>query len=140
MTDSEIMKRRTYYARRELGLCVKCGMEVEEPAQYVLCAACREKAHLNNTTEEMRAWRRQYQRTYREELKHTLERIAIEVQKLSGVYKLKSDRMEIQREHKCWGCVWSRFHGDRFFCPLVGCVKGPMKQEAAIVQNKTSEY
>lgn len=130
--DPDIRKQQLYNARRELGLCVRCGMNVEEPEKYVVCSECREDRRLYYSTNEKREWRREYQRAYREELKHTLERIAIEVQKLTGAYKLKSDRREIPREHKCWGCVWSRYHGDRFYCPLVGCVKGPMKQEAAI--------
>lgn len=130
--DPQVRKQQLYYARRELGLCVKCGMDVENPEKYVMCSACREKQRGLFNTEEMRTYRRNYQRNYREEVKHTLERIAIEVQKLSAAKNLRSDRKDIPKDHKCWDCVWGRWHGDRFFCPLVGCIKGPMKQEAAI--------
>lgn len=140
--ETETWRQRTYYARKELGICVNCGMDVEEPGKFVMCAACREKQRQRNDTDEMRTWRRKYQREYRAmDAKRVLERIAIEVRKLtSNNGDLRSARKDIPKDHKCWDCVWSRHHGDRFFCPLVGCVKGPMKQEAAIVQNKTSEY
>lgn len=31
---------------------------------------------------------------------------------------LKSDRRSIPADHKCWGCMWATWCGDRFFCPL----------------------
>jgi predicted metal-dependent hydrolase len=136
--DPEVRKQQLYYARRELGLCVECGMDVDDPEKFVMCRSCRTKQHDYSSTDEIRAWRREYQRAYREELKKTLERIAVEVQKLSGAKELESDRKRISSTHKCWGCVWSRWHGDRFFCPLVGCVKTKPKTEVQS-ENKNSE-
>ena len=130
--DLGVRKQQLYYTRRELGLCVECGMDVDDPEKFVMCRSFRTKQHDYNSADETRAWRREYQRAYREELKKTLERIAVEVQRLSGVKELKSDRKQVSSAHKCWGCVWGRWHDDRFFCPLVGCIKEPMKQEAAI--------
>ena len=31
---------------------------------------------------------------------------------------LKSDRRSIPADHKCWGCMWATWCGDKFFCPL----------------------
>ena len=41
LSDPERMQRR-YYARKEAGLCVRCGKAPAE-AKRVLCAACEEK-------------------------------------------------------------------------------------------------
>ena len=130
--DDALKKQQIYYARRELGLCVKCGMNVENPEKYVTCAACREIARTRKYSEEKREFRKEYMRQYRDELKATMHRISQSVQKLMDAKELSVKHDEIPKNHKCWTCVWSRWHGDRFFCPLVGCIKGPMKQEAPI--------
>ena len=135
----ETQDNTIYYARRELGLCVICGMDVDDPSLYDLCAECRNAQGTQDSPEKDREWRRNYQRNYRQDIKNTLHRIALAAQKLSEVTELKTTRTGIPYDHKCWNCVWSRWHDDRFFCPLVGCVKGPMKREATI-EDKVSEY
>lgn len=127
--DDALRHQRTYYARRELGLCVKCGKQVEQPEKYAVCATCREKARLRLEPEEKREFRKEYMRQYRDDLKATMHRISQAVQKLMDAKELSVKHDEVSKNHKCWTCVWSRWHGDRFFCPLVGCVKQPMKTE-----------
>lgn len=130
--DEKIKRQQVYYARRELGLCVKCGVEIEhsEGKTYAMCSECREKAKKAQAISEMREYRRRYMKEYRKKEK-LIEKSELTMckTKSSAEKSLSSLRREIPEDHKCWNCVWSKWHGDRFFCPLIGCVKGPMKQE-----------
>lgn len=121
--NKAMQQQRTYYARKELGLCVRCGMNIDNPGKYVMCEECRAKAKARMDP-ETREWRREYQRKYREDVKEVITRISLAAQSLMEASELKSQYHTVSAEHKCWTCVWSRWHGDRFFCPLVGCVKG----------------
>lgn len=107
--------------RRELGLCICCGGYLPDASYHVTCDECREKAR--NSGKGKKELRRGYMRQWREKEKSMLEQVAKAVQKLAPTEELKSNRCEVPPDHKCWQCEWSRFHGDRFFCPLVGCVK-----------------
>lgn len=77
------------------GLCVKCGGLKLKP-EYTMCEKCRSIA-----------------RKARVESKQTFKAPKIKVYP------------EIRKDHKCWNCVWSKFEGDRFFCPFMEglCVK-----------------
>lgn len=125
MTEQTVQTAQRYYMRRELGLCISCGAYLPDASYYVTCDECREKAR--NSGKDKKALRREYMRQWREKEKAMLEQVAKAVQNLVPTEELKSDRHEIPVDHKCWKCEWSRFHGDRFFCPLVGCIKS--KQE-----------
>ena len=116
--DDALLRQRTYYARLELGLCTKCGMEREENSKYKLCAACRDRYREHQQQPERREWRKQYQKEYREEIKAMCTRIAMAVQQLIGGQELKSNQYNIDSAHKCWHCHWATWCGDRFFCPL----------------------
>lgn len=130
--SSALEKQRIYYARRELGLCVRCGINLDKPGQYVNCAECREKVRNRRKDANLTEWRREYMREYRANTKDAVEKLALIVQKIKQPSDLTVRLKPIPEGHKCWNCVWARWHGDRFFCPLVGCVKGPTKQEVAI--------
>lgn len=126
----EMYEQRTYYARRELGLCVKCGMDVEEQGKYKLCAACREKYRQRAELPEKREWRKQYQKDYREEIAAMCERIALAVQKLIDAEELRMPDRSAPAGHKCWHCFWANWCGDRFFCPIYEtCIKEPIHRE-----------
>ena len=30
---------------------------------------------------------------------------------------------EKQRNHKCYGCDWSKWHGNKYYCPFVDCIR-----------------
>lgn len=48
--------------------------------------------------------------------------------RVSAGDELKSDRMSIPENHKCWGCMWATWCGDRFFCPLAfTCIREKME-------------
>ena len=121
--DHALKGSRAYYARRELGLCVKCGGYVEDSERYVTCETCREKMRISQSGREKTEWRREYMRKYRAKERKTIEIIAQKIQALVPADDLKSDRGEIPEDHKCWYCEWARWHGDRFFCPLTDCIK-----------------
>ena len=127
--DSTITQQRLYYARRELGLCVKCGAAVEE-TKYKCCESCRQRYR----TFAERAWskdrRREYQKNYREEIERMCTRIAIAVQQLIAAEELVNVSYKaVDADHKCWGCQWATWCGDRFFCPLYGnCSKSNEKK------------
>lgn len=121
--EQSVRSAQKYYMRRELGLCVKCGGYIENSERYVTCTTCREKARLDQSGRNKTEWRREYMRQYREKERRAIKTLAIKAQQLLPPVPLKSTKVEIPADHKCWNCEWSKFHGDRFFCPLVGCVK-----------------
>lgn len=123
MAEQTLIRSQQYYARRELGLCTRCGAYMPNNEYYITCEECRRKARKYESRSEQKEWRREYMRMWRAKEKAMLEQIAKAVQKLAPTDELKSDRREVPPEHKCWQCEWGRFHEDRFFCPLVGCVK-----------------
>lgn len=129
--DKALRQQRLYYARRELGLCVKCGMPAEyrNNHKYTQCADCRRKARERWQGLDKKEYSREYMRKYQEDSKRVVQKLAIMTQNLLAPKDLFVQRKAIPDDHKCWNCVWSRWHGDRFFCPLVGCVKEPMKRE-----------
>lgn len=131
MTEQNLRSAQRYYARRELGLCVRCGGYIADSDRYVTCDTCREKVRINQSSREKTEWRREYMRQYRAKEKHAIKTIAEKVIRLMDMTAgdLKSDRQSVASDHKCWSCEWSKFHGDRFFCPLVGCVKDGGKNE-----------
>lgn len=107
MTDLE--RRRELHAKRTaMGLCIYCSCMIDNP-EYKTCSACRAKMR-----ESMAEFR---QRTKEME----------EVRKKLQVKELKRKQSGegIPADHKCWTCEWSRFEGDRFFCPFAEgtCVK-----------------
>ena len=54
-------------------------------------------------------------------------------ERMQPVYELRSDRVSIPEDHKCWGCHWGTWCGDRFFCLLAfTCVKEKMKTEEVV--------
>ena len=65
----------------------------------------------------------------------TINKLAIYAQeRMQPVYELKSDRCDIPADHKCWGCYWATWCGDRFFCPLAfTCVKEKTKTEEVVI-------
>ena len=98
--------RRLHEQRKAMGICVRCSGMIDNP-QYAMCSKCLAK-------------RREESANYRDKLKKLREKCEVVV----------PETEEISEDHKCWTCVWSRFEGDRFFCPLVGtCVKDEAKQE-----------
>lgn len=115
--DDAAYKKRLYYARKELGLCVKCAMTLsnEEKGKYITCAACREKQMKNA------AWKKAYRQKYREECRAMIERISIAVQRMIEPDELTVKSNGIPAGHRCWKCEWGSFCGDRFFCPIYGC-------------------
>lgn len=93
----------TYAEKRaqweRMGLCTTCGGLKLEP-EWRTCAKCRMRSR-----EKMRAI-------------YAKEKLPIEPEKPKVM-------PEIRKDHKCWHCEWSRFEGDRFFCPFAEgtCVK-----------------
>ena len=130
--DDALRQEQRYYARRELGLCVKCGMDIEEPGKYKLCAPCREKYRKRAEVPERRAWRKKYQKEYREEIDQMCTRIAIAVQQLVDAEDLNLPGYSVESSHRCWGCFWGTWCGDRFFCPIYEtCIKAAVKREVS---------
>lgn len=127
--DSTITQQRLYYARRELGLCVKCGTAVEE-TKYKCCESCRQRYR----TLAERAWskerRSEYQKNYREEIDRMCSRIAVAVQQLIVAEEINLPKYNLSSNHKCFGCYWGTWCGDRFFCPLYEtCIRTFVKRE-----------
>jgi hypothetical protein len=112
--DDTAYQKRLYYARKELGLCVKCGMTLDarRSGRHVMCAECNERQRKN--TEYRKA-------KQSEECRAVVERISIAVQKMIQPEELSIKIQEIPMRHRCWKCEWSTFCGDRFFCPIYGC-------------------
>lgn len=128
--DDALRQERVYYARRELGLCVKCGMDIEEPGKYKLCAKCREVYRKRAEEPERREWRKQYQKDYREAIERMCKNIARMAQMLMVSDDLRTPDRSAPPDHKCWKCFWATWCGDRFFCPLYEtCIKSPPKRE-----------
>lgn len=99
-------KRELYARRKDMGVCVYCGGLIDN-TQYSSCDKCRAEWRERNAL-------------YRENLRKLRDKCEVVVPEVK----------EVPEDHKCWTCVWSRFEGDRFFCPLVGtCVKDEAKQE-----------
>lgn len=123
--------QRKYYARQELGLCTKCGTVLPSEYKYKKCDKCREKEKIwiQDNLEEVTQYRREYWRKYREEIDAAMHRVALAAQRLIGPQELTVQKPSMPERHKCLNCIWGTWCGDRFFCPLVGCVKKPTKQE-----------
>ena len=77
-----------------MGLCRNCGGLKLEP-QYLYCSRCRAKE------------------------RDKRRRAMLEKMNEAPIPQYA----EISQDHKCWYCVWKRFEGDRFFCPMIECVK-----------------
>lgn len=130
--DDALRQERVYYARRELGLCVKCGMDIEEPGKYKLCAKCREVYRKHAADPDKREMRRQYQKEYKEKIDIMCKNIARMAHMLMATGDLKTPDRSVPENHKCWKCFWATWCGDRFFCPLYGsCIKSPTKREVS---------
>lgn len=82
--------RKLHDQRRKMGLCIKCGCMNDNP-EYSICEKCR-------------AERREYLAKLKK-IKECTEQV-------------QEAPHDIPENHKCWGCVWSKFEGDRFFCPF----------------------
>ena len=93
--------RKLHDRRRAMGICIYCSGMIDAP-QYSLCEKCRAKKREENAI-------------YRESLRKLHEKC---------FEPIPEEEKRIPEDHKCWTCVWSRFEGDRFFCPIIGtCVK-----------------
>lgn len=107
MTDRE-RKRALHEKRQAMGLCIRCSGLIDNP-EYKTCYACRAKI-------------RDSMAEYRQKTKESEElRRKLQLEEL----KRRASGVDIPADHKCWTCVWSRFEGDRFFCPFVigTCIK-----------------
>jgi len=130
MVDKALQQQMAYYARRELGLCVRCGQNLEPGSIHVLCNSCKEKYRAQGESPERREWRRQYMKDYRDEIDAMCGRIALAVQKLLDAGELNVPDRLAKSTHKCWGCYWGTWCGDRFFCPIYEtCIKEPTRRE-----------
>ena len=130
--DDALRQERKYYARRELGLCVKCGLNVEENGKYKLCASCRETYRKRAELPEKREWRKKYQKDYRETIDRMCRSIAIVAQTLLAGDTLNTPDRSVPENHKCWHCYWATWCGDRFFCPIYEtCIKESVRREVA---------
>ena len=85
--------------REHMGLCTTCGGMKSNP-QWKTCEKCRDKGR---------------------------QKCISSLVKQIGSYDVtvKVNVQEVRPEHKCWTCEWSKYLGDRFFCPFVEgtCVK-----------------
>lgn len=113
MSEAHNEKMRDYMRelhdkRRAMGICIYCSGMIED-AHYSVCEKCRAKKREENAA-------------YRENLKKLREKCEVEV--------IEPDESSIPEDHKCWNCVWGRYVGTGFFCPIIGtCVKDEEKQE-----------
>ncbi len=134
--DDRSEQQRTYYARKELGLCVVCGMESAEEGKRVLCAECAEKYRESMEEDEHREWRKQYQKDCREEINAMCKRIAAAAQHFIEADELNSPDRAAPSGHKCWRCFWATWCGDRFFCPIYEtCIKEHIRREVLDASN-----
>lgn len=132
----QLQQQRTYYARKELGLCVKCGMDVAGDGKHVLCAACAEKRRVHMENPEKREWRKQYMKDYRDEINAMCKRIAAAAQHFIEADELNSPDRTAPSGHKCWHCFWAAWCGDRFFCPIYEtCIKEHVHREVLDASN-----
>jgi len=101
-----------YKERKRKGLCPNCG-GFRLDLDYATCAKCRSEWR-------DRRWAKSKKRE--KELERERER-ALEL--AFSAIDAKKDREIVKSDHKCWTCVWSRFEGDRFFCPFAEgtCIK-----------------
>lgn len=89
--------RKLHEKRKAMGICVLCSGMIDN-TKYSLCASCRVKKREQNAAyKEMK-----------------------EVRKLlhEKLFAFPQEEKIIPEDHKCWTCVWSKFEGDRFFCPF----------------------
>lgn len=93
--------RRLHDSRKAQGICIRCSGLIDN-VQYCICERCRAKE-------------REEKARYREKAKELHKKIFV----------WPEDEQAISEDHKCFTCEWSRFEGDRFFCPFAEgtCVK-----------------
>lgn len=99
--------RKLHEMRRAMGICIQCSGMIDD-VQYAICARCREK-------------KREANARYRENMKKLHEKCV----------PIEPEEKIVPEDHKCWTCVWGKYVGTGFYCPLVGkCVKDEeVKQE-----------
>ena len=98
------------WARRQQGLCVKCGAKVDRPDYYAKCEDCR-----ISFAEYMRE---------RRALRNALAEKAGQA-KLDSERAIAAGHLKLQIE-KCSSCGWKKIEDNVLFCPFMAgvCAKG----------------
>lgn len=92
--------RKLHEKRKAMGICITCSGMIGDP-QFSTCERCRAKKREENAA-------------YRENLKKLRDKCLV----------IEPEESSIPEDHKCWNCVWGKWVGTGFFCPIVGkCVK-----------------
>lgn len=86
--------RKLHERRKAQGICIWCSGMIDD-TKYSMCARCRAKSREDGAR-------------YRAKAKELHNKIFVQPE----------EERIIPEDHKCWTCEWSRFEGDRFFCPF----------------------